>query len=218
MEGIRSISARSDITRDVETEADIEQCLDTLLAANREYANRPITFNDIREELKARTMARPISSPDAYALFGLFLGTFPPAAITLKFFVALDIFSKSDAIFLVLFTVANLVTAGIGFLTGKLVGKMMLDIDRLRWSSYLPLLPFIGLIWGVVSGGVGGVFILVLGALAGAAIGGITAAAAFPVFAVLHRVLARGNLIERRHLLPISLGIAMTIAAFIIGL
>jgi hypothetical protein len=218
MEGYRSDTARAGVGPDDETAADIEQRLNALLAANREYASRRLAFNDLREELEARTMVRPITSPDAYALFGLFLGTFPPAAITIKVFAGSGVFAQPDVIFLALFTIANFVTAGAGFVTGKLVGKAMLDVDKLPWPSYLPLLPLIGLIWGAVSGGVGGVFILVLGALAGAAIGGITAAAAFPAFAILHRVLARGNLIERRHLFPISMGIAITVAAFIIGL
>ena len=64
---------------------------------------------------------------------------------------------------------------------------------------------------------VGGVFIFIIGGFMGSAVGAVAAGLALPAFATVHRLLARGGLIEMKHFLPLALGIVLTLCAFIIG-
>jgi hypothetical protein len=95
---------------------------------------------------------------------------------------------------------------------------MARNIEARSWSVMLLLAPLIGLTWGIISGGAGGVIIFVIGALFGAILGGAVGMVALPAFAVFHRLLKRGDMIERRHFLPLAFGITFTICSFILGL
>lgn len=76
---------------------------------------------------------------------------------------------------------------------------------------------FIGMLWGLIAGGLGGLVFLGIGAIPGAIIAAIVDAAAFPLFTIFHRFLKKSDLIEERHFLPGALGIALTVTAFILG-
>jgi len=111
----------------------------------------------------------------------------------------------------------NLVSAVVGFLSGKWIGKMVTNVEQMPWVSMLILLPFIGTLWGFMAGGAGGFIFFVVGAIFGALIGGVVGAAALSVFGILHRIVQRGGLIETKHFLPLSLGVTFTICSVILG-
>ena len=60
-------------------------------------------------------------------------------------------------------------------------------------------LPFLGLLWGIVSGGAGGIIVFIIGAFFGALLGGIVGSVALPAFTILHRSLKKGEMIELKH-------------------
>jgi hypothetical protein len=117
-----------------------------------------------------------------------------------------------------LLLLVNAGSAVTGFLTGKMVGRAMSKINRIHPVHRVFALVAVGLLWGMAAGAGGGVFIFLVGAIAGAVIGGLVGAVALPVFAILHNLLRRGDAIDKRHLLPLAFGVTLTICAFIFGL
>jgi len=113
--------------------------------------------------------------------------------------------------------IMNLVSAVVGFLSGKWIGKMVTNVEQMPWVSMLILLPFIGTLWGFMAGGAGVFIFFVVGAIFGALIGGIVGAIALPTFVIFHRILQRGDDIELKHFLPLSLGVTFTICSVILG-
>lgn len=79
-------------------------------------------------------------------------------------------------------------------------------------------LPFVGILWGILAGGAGGIIIFVVGAVFGAMLGAAVGSVALPVFAIFHRLLKTGEFIDRRQFLPLAFGITLIISAFILGL
>jgi hypothetical protein len=79
-------------------------------------------------------------------------------------------------------------------------------------------MPFLGWFWGMIAGGSGGIVILIVGAFFGAVIGGLVGLFALPVFTIFHRLLKKGELIDRRHFLPLAFGITFIVCGFILGL
>ncbi len=191
--------------------------LDSLLKANREFEVRRRMFLDDREESDFVAMSKPISTRKALSYLGLLLGTFGPVSILIKF-VEDSAGNTGEYFFVGLFLLANVVTAAMGFITGSYVGGLIDSLKTYRWHSYLSILALSGVVWGIFSGGVGGIFLLVFGAIAGGAIGGITAGIALPIYATAHRLLSRGDHIEQKHFLPVAFGTVFTICAFILGL
>ena len=59
---------------------------------------------------------------------------------------------------------------------------------------------------------------MIIGGIAGAAIGGLAAGVALPIYAIAHRLLSSGDHIELKHFLPVAFGTVFTICAFILGL
>lgn len=163
-------------------------------------------------------MANPLTFEKSFAYFGLLLGTFPPLAFFIGFFMNSGGF-RTDRIWIFgLLAVVNLLTAIVGFFSGKIVGKWMRELDKHPLGAVLPLAPFIGILWGAVSGGAGGLIIFVFGAIIGAFFGGAVGSVALPIFIIFHRWLKKGEMIDRRHFLPVAFGIIFTICAFILGL
>src|SRR5688500_13565163 len=105
-----------------------------------------------------------------------------------------------------------------GYFSGKVVARIVNDLNLLSVAHSILLLPFLGLIWGMIAGASGGVFFFVFGAVAGAVLGGPVGAVALPAFALLHRSLKRGDMIERSQYLPVAFGVTLTICSFILGL
>ncbi len=142
------------------------------------------------------------------------LGAFPPAALFLRF--AFE--GKVDGwVFGVMFII-NLISAVVGFFSGKIVAKIVRYIENNSWSVMLLALPFIGMLWGGVSGAAGGIVVFIFGAFFGAILGGMVGSVALPIFTIFHRLLKKGESIELKHFLPIAFGVTFVICGFILGL
>jgi hypothetical protein len=79
-------------------------------------------------------------------------------------------------------------------------------------------LPFIGILWGILTGGLGGILIFIIGAVFGGILAAMVGSVAVPSFTVFHRLLKKGDVMERNQFLPIASGITFIISAFILGL
>lgn len=187
---------------------------------NRESALEKETFRDEQERFEATLLENPLTTKQAFSHFGLMLGIFPPLAIFSKF-IYQNLFKNpyNDdvwVIFLLIFV--NIICAITGFYSGRLIGQIVTSIEKLNWSSMLLIAPFIGIIWGVMTGAAGGVFIFIIGAFFGAAIASLVGAIALPIFTIFHRLLKKGDVIERDQFLPIAMGITLIISALFLGL
>lgn len=165
-------------------------------------------------------MRNPISTEKAVAYFGAMLGLFPPFAIFSRFvFEHFKNVNGSDDFWIIpLLLFVNLVCTFVGYLSGKLVGKIVVELEKSSWTKMLLAMPFVGILWGIITGASGGIFIFVVGAFFGAFIAAAVGGAALPVYTVFHRLMKKGNSIEEKHFFPIALGIACIITAFILGL
>lgn len=195
----------------------VRQRLDYLLTANAETARQKAMFKTDREKLEADLMKNPLTTEKTYAYFGLLLGTFPPAAFFTKFAIDSRIaFGEEAWIFGVLFIV-NLVSAVVGYFSGKLIAKSVRETESYSWRTMCLVLPFIGMFWGMMAGGAGGAIIFIFGAFFGAVLGALVGGVALPIFTIFHRLMKRGDIIELKHFLPIAFGITFAICSFILG-
>lgn len=192
--------------------------LDALLAVNAEIAREKSLFNSEQERTAADLMKNPMSVKKTYAYFGLLLGVFPPLAIFIKFFSEKGIFRFEDVWILGVVAVINLIAATVGYFSGKLVGKIVAELEKFSWSYMIFSLPFIGMLWGILAGGAGGIIIFVFGAFFGAALGALVGSVALPAFTIFHRLLKKGDQFDSQHFLPVAFGITFIISAFILGL
>lgn len=169
-----------------------------------------------QERFEAGFIKHPLTTEKSFALFGLMLGALPPLALFTKFFISSQIrFEESWVMFLLFFV--NVICATVGYFSGKLIAKMVAEVEKYSWSVMLLILPFIGILWGIMAGGAGGVFIFVIGAVFGAIIASMVGGVALPVFTIFHRLLKKGDVIERDQFLPIALGITLIISAIFFG-
>ena len=174
------------------------------------------SFRDEREEEEMLLMRRPVAARQAYAKFGLLLGTFPPAAIFFKLFlssmVGYDI--NFPLCYLLLFMNVACALAG-GYFGSKLSG-MASEMEGDRWPTMLLAAACLGFIWGAATGAAGGILFLGIGAIYGALYAIPVGMLAFALFMPLHRLLARGGMIDARHLWPLACGVALFITALIV--
>lgn len=177
-------------------------------------------FRTEREHLEAELMKSPLGTEKAIAYFGAMLGLFPPFALFSRFlFENFKTPTASDDFWIIpLLLFVNFVCMVVGYFSGKMVGKIVVELEKHSWSSMLLTMPFIGVLWGIITGAAGGIFIFVIGAFAGAAVAAAVGAVALPAFAIFHRWLKRGDSIEEKHFFPIALGISCIITALILGL
>lgn len=194
------------------------QRLDALLAANAKIARDKSLFDSEREKTAAEMIKNPLSVKQTFAYFGLLLGAFPPAAIFTRFFLDAAVFRSEDFWMLGVAAVVNLISAIVGYFSGSLIGSIVYDLEKQSWTRMIFTLPFVGIVWGILAGGAGGIIVFVIGALLGALLGAAVGAAALPVFAVFHRLLKKGELIDRRQFVPLAFGITFVICAFVLGL
>ncbi|MCU1288090.1 MAG: hypothetical protein JWN60_319 [Acidobacteria bacterium] len=174
-------------------------------------------YRSEQEMLEAELMANPIDTEKTYAYFGLLLGTFPPAAFFTKFAIDSSIFVREEAWILGVLFIVNLVSAVVGYFTGKFIGRRVREAENIAWAPMILVLPFFGMLWGTMAGGAGGAVILIFGAFFGAILGAAVGGVALPLFTIFHRLLKRGDLIELKHFLPIAFGITFAICSFILG-
>jgi hypothetical protein len=205
--------SNADVERDF-----IAERLDTLLKINAEIAREKSTFISEGEKLDATLMKNPLSVEKTFAYFGLLLGAFPPAALFTRFFIDFRIFQSEDIWILGIAAIVTLISTVVGYFSGKFIGNIVIEAEKLSWSKMLTTLPFVGILWGIMAGGAGGIVIFGIGAFFGAMIGSLVGAAALPFFSIFHRLLKRGDQIESKYFLPLSIGTTAIIAAFILGL
>lgn len=162
-------------------------------------------------------MRHPLDAPNVYAVFGLLLGTFPAAAIFSRIFrYGLDSSSDSWLMFFLCLMV-NLTCGAVGLLMGSTVGASLERVERASWNRMLLVSLWFGAVWGTAVGGVGGTF-TGLGAISGVLHAVPTGMAAFLLFTPLHRLFARGGMMDARYFWPLACGITMTIAALALNL
>jgi hypothetical protein len=196
----------------------IVERLDSLLKINAEIAREKSTFISEREKLEASLMKNPLSVEKTFAYFGLLLGAFPPAALFTRFFIDSRIFQSEDVWILGIAAIVTLISTVVGYFSGKFIGNIVIEAEKLSWSKMLTTLPFIGIIWGMMAGGAAGIIIFGVGAFFGAMVGSLVGSVALPFFSIFHRLLKRGDKIESKHFLPLAFGIAFIISAFFLGL
>ncbi len=194
------------------------QRLDVLLAANAETVREKFLFRSEREKTEAAMMKNPLSSVQTFSYFGLILGAFLPAAMFTRFLIDSRGLRNEDIWILGVIAIVNIISSVVGFLSGKLIGKIIREVETYSWWKMLLLLPFIGIFWGIISGGAGGIIILIIGAFFGALLGGMVGSVALPAFTIFHRLLKKGDMIDRKHFLPLAFGITFIICGFILGL
>jgi hypothetical protein len=130
-----------------------------------------------------------------------------------------------------LFLTMNLVCAGVGYLVGDVLRRNLTHREAGRanlptayeaaryipWRRFLFVLPFLGAFWGLITGGAGGVLCFGFGITIGAIFAMPVGVLGMSAFGVSHRLLQRDGMIELSQLLPVTLGIATAITAFILG-
>jgi len=193
------------------------QRLDALLKINAETAREKSLFASEIEKVEAGLMKNPLSNEQAFGYFGLLLGAFTPTALFLRILLDARNFPPDAAWVIGIFAVVTLISAIVGHFSGKLVGKIVRQIENFSWLKMILLLPFVGIIWGMMTGGAGGVIIFLIGAIFGGALGAAVGSVALSAFAIFHRLLKKGDRIDRKHFLPLAFGITLTISAFILG-
>lgn len=163
-------------------------------------------------------MKHPLSPQQTFAYFGFLLGAFPPAALFTRFVLEKKgLLGSEDVWILGVFAIANVISAIAGYFSGKMIGKITSEMETISWTKMLLTLPFFGILWGILAGGAGGVIFFVIGAIFGAIIGALVGSVALPLFTIFHRLLKRGDKIERKHFLPLAFGTSLVISAFILG-
>lgn len=188
------------------------------MAINAETERGKLMFADDKERLEAEMMARPISSEKAYAYFGTMLGTFPPLALFTRFMLDTNGFRGEEVWLVGVLAIANVISAIVGYFSGKTISRMVSKLEKLPWTTMILILPFVGILWGILSGGAGGAVIFLIGAIFGAMLGAMVGSFALPVFTIFHRLLKKGDQIEQKHFLPLAFGITFIISAFMLGL
>jgi hypothetical protein len=202
-----------------ESAGEIQRRIDFLLAENAEYERRAALYRSRTEEFETLSMSRPQTTAECYRLLGMLLGAFAPAAYFARFdgFGLVPLTKQGNPILFFLLLFMNVVCIVIGLNMGKVVGKKMEKFSRASWSKMILFSLLMALFWAAVTGYAGGVIVFIVGGFFGIGFALPVALAAFPLFAVIHRLMERGYLIERKHLLPIAYGISLTISAFILG-
>jgi ABC-type multidrug transport system permease subunit len=198
----------------------VQQRLNTLLAANAEIEREKTSFRSERERLEAELMKSPLATEKAMAYFGAMLGLFPPFALFSRFvFDHFKSVNSSDDFWVIpLLLFVNFVCTVVGYFSGKIVGKIVMELEKTSWTAMILAMPFIGILWGIITGAAGGIFIFVVGAFFGAMVAAAVGSVALPAFVIFHRWLKRGDSIEEKHFFPIALGISCVITALILGL
>jgi hypothetical protein len=168
-----------------------------------------------REERSALSMQRPLTTEQAYRWFGTFLGLLPPFALFERFLASTR---ANDGFWVVALCVAmNVVCCLVGRWFGGRLGRWAGNPRARSRASFALLIFVMALAWSAVTGGLGGVLFFGIGAIFGIFFAAPVAFAAFPVFAILHRLISRGGMIEARHTWPLAFGIPLTIAAMIMS-
>ena len=165
-----------------------------------------------KEECRALSMQSPLTTEQAYRWFGTFLGLFPPFALFQQIFLG----RNNHEFWLVTLCVGmNVICCLVGRWYGGVLGRWAGRPGTVERVGGVPVVFCMALGWGFVTGALGGALFFGIGAVFGAICALPVAFVAFPVFAILHRLLSHGGMIEARHAWPLAFGIPLTIAALI---
>ncbi len=173
-------------------------------------------MRDEREEEEMLMMRRPVEARRAYATLGLLLGTFPPAAIFFKIFGRAS--GAPEPGFIFLFFIMNVFCALAGLYLGSKLSRLASAAEDSHWLLTLASAPCLGFLWGAATGAAGGLPAFGIGAIFGAICAVPVGALAFALFMPLHRLLARGGMIDARHLWPLACGVVAIVTALILNL
>jgi hypothetical protein len=195
---------------------DLDARLSWLDAAIIEVESGALARREAEESAVLR-MRSPLADADAYAWFGLFLGLFPPAAIFSRLFVSG--WGNSKALLWVCLSVVALAVCGaLGHKVARFVGRSIGEPRRYGLPQLMAVAALFGAFWGMLTGGAGGAVFFGVGSLAGAFLAVPIGAAAFPLFALLHRQLSRGGMIEENLNWPLAFGLPLIIAVAVVGM
>ncbi|MFT3745035.1 MAG: hypothetical protein QM785_12170 [Pyrinomonadaceae bacterium] len=197
------------------TDQAVAHNLNVLYAANAKIAQKKAFYPTSEHELFASSLSLKLNFKKTYAFLGAMLGIFPPASL-FALFIA-ESRAPSEIWLVALLMGVNTVTAFVGYFFGKVVGSLLHDRDDRSISFYIFFLPFLGFLWGAIAGGVGGVFLFIVGAFFGAVIGGTVGMIALPAFYLMHRLLKHGEYLELKYFLPVATGIVYSISAVILS-
>ncbi len=161
-------------------------------------------------------MRHPLSMQRAYALFGLLLGLFPPAAIFFRLFGG-GLTHHLESGWLFLLMAMNVTCCLVGGWMGANMGRWLDDKDIASWTGRFFGSLNAGMVWGAVTGAAGGLLFFGIGAVIGVICAMPVGMLAFPVFTLLHRLFARGGMIDGRHFWPLAWGVTMSIVALILS-
>jgi hypothetical protein len=197
---------------------DVYTRLNWLVAVNAQSEYRRGLFRYQGEEEELLLMRRPFDLRRAFALFGLMLGLFPPAAIFIKMFSYGLVGHDAKPLLFIICLLMNFTCAGVGYVMGGALSHAVESALRARWSVMVMLLALVGAGWGAVTGFAGGLIFVGLGAIFGAAFAVPIGSLAFTLFGSLHRLVARGGMIDARHFWPLATGATLFAAALVLGL
>ena len=170
-------------------------------------------------------MLRPLPTEEAYRLFGTLLGLLPPFALFARILGAAVVEKTSrglptpDGVLYwgLLFLTMNVTCCLVGRKFGGFLGRQTGDPRTRSMGASLFVSLLYGLFWGVVTGAAGGAVAFLIGALGGIVVAVPVALAAFPVFALLHRLLSHGGMIEERQVWPLAFGVPLVVSALILS-
>ena len=205
----RNYSWREGLDPDVES---ARRRLEVLLELNAEPAD--LASKAVSPE--SAIFRNPISTEKACSILGLTLGTIPTTAIFSNLISDRPLLNDA-ALLLLLIALAIAGTGAAGYFSGKIVGKVLREMEQASWPLMTVMLFFVGILWGLVSGAAGGLFLIIFGAIPGAMIGAAVGAFALPVFGIIHRLLQKEGLVERNRLLPVAFGISTLAAGLMLG-
>ena len=175
-------------------------------------------FRSPDDEALSLSMRRPISTERAFALLGTLLGALPPAAIFIRMFGYGFGSRRGTIVSLFLICLAmNALCCITGRYAGSLLGRSIDRWERVSWIKMILASAALGVLWGGMTGGIGGLPFFLLGSVAGVVCAVPVGIVAFLLFVPLHRSLAHGSLIEAGHLLPLAYGVALFISALILS-
>lgn len=163
-----------------------------------------------------RLMRRPLTTEQAFARFGLLLGTLPPTAIFARFLIRAN--TEGDAIIFLAFMLPMLALCSVfGRFMAKRLGRRFDEVEHGSWLKTMLTALGYAFIWAAATGTAGGLPVYLIGGVFGFVCALPVALTAFAVFVPLHRLLARGGMIDARQLQPLAWGINLTIAALILS-
>ena len=169
-----------------------------------------------KEEGRALSMEQPATTEQAYRLFGTFLGLMPPLAMFER--MLMETHSHEEIFWFVALCVGmNAVCCLVGRWFGGYLGRWAGDPRRRSRIGFAFVVFVMAISWSVVTGGLGGAVFFGIGAFFGPFFAAPVALVGFPAFAILHRLISRGGMIEARQVWPLAFGIPLAIAALIVS-